>query len=238
MSNMTVEYLAKLGRERTISPLFERVWTIHGRSNPVAAAIEIVDNQRRGRNKRCLSTAMLFIIVPLCFAVAGAVAYSHEDKIALFRYLILAAFLVGAFLEISVVREEKTAMHDDAITMVDDFCKHLTLVDEWAGCDSSSKFYLYRNEDKIKEIGTNILVRAGIEVLQLQKMEKEVEPGEIREHYQEMAGHEMTEFSRRYDALKRIGLASGGYDKYFEQAQHIIDVDSARPPRLEPMEIV
>ena len=227
MSTMTVKYLAQLGRERTISPLFERVWTVYGRSNPVAAAMQIVDNQRRGRNRRCLTNAMLFIAIPLCLSVVGVIVYSHdEDNIALFGCLTLAAFLVGAFLEIAAVREVTTAMPDGAVAMIEGFCEHLALVNEWASHYGSTPFYLYHDEDEIKKVGAGILVATATEVLQLQKKEKEAESKEssvARENYQEMAGRVMAAFCKRYDTLKMIGLASGGYDKYFEAARKSLE---------------
>ncbi|MDD2657143.1 MAG: hypothetical protein PHD04_00560 [Candidatus Pacebacteria bacterium] len=228
---ISIEYLAKLGRQRTISPLFERAWMRSGGSNPVRTAMQIVENKRRNRNRSFLGFAMMLLVllVLLGFVVWGVVT-DKEGMGNWFVHLPQAVFLAMASMVILGALEGKAEEVDDAtISHAVDFCEHLDLARSW----TSASFELLlpdTDDEAIRQIGTSILVDCAAEVLRLEEGVRSAKSPEHRERMQILAGNSKAEFTRRYNTLHRIGLASGGYDKYFEIAQHAIDVHSKKSP--------
>lgn len=231
MSNITVGYLAKLGRERKIPSLFERAWVeAHGGgSNPVAKAMQIVENERIRWNRIFLSSAGVALLVPFGIAAWDGLTNKGGSGDA-FVHLVRMAFLWFSFLLMLLALEKKGEEVDDAVkSHIAGFCECLDLARSWASL--SFELLLPDNEEAIKQIGTDILVDSATDVLQVQEGEKFAEsPGE-KERLQVSAGNVRAEFTRRYNTLRLIGLASGGYDKYFEIAQRTIDAGSKKSPQ-------
>lgn len=141
-----------------------------------------------------------------------------------FRYVVQSVFLVIAGIGILLALEGK-GQQEVNDTAVITFCEQLALVSHWCGhdFDGLSPELQHRGDDDIKAVGTHILVKAATAVLQMQEGEKAAESPEAKERLEVRIGNEMTEFTRRYNTLSRLGLASGGYKKYFEQARRIVD---------------
>lgn len=234
MSSITVECLAQLGRKRLIPPLFERAWQCGGRgNNPVATAMQIVENKRRDRNRNLLWFVIAGILVSLGVVILAIVTdkggvgnpVAHVAQVVFLLFALTMAFLA--------TEEKGQGVNCAMEASVNDFCEKLALVNSWCNhiggglCPELQ----YTDEDMLRDVGTDILAEVAAKVLRWEKSAKEAElPGD-KEHMQVIAGNERAEFTRRYNTLVRLGLASGGYDKYFEIAQRRIDSAVPTPIR-------
>lgn len=226
MSAISVERLAELGRDRFISPLFEQAWLHEERTaNPVTTAIRIVDNGRRKWNRACLKSVMVMLVF-VFLGVVGEFLYFVSNKGNSVGFalvcLVPAILLIVAMITTSLAIEGKSEweVSEESKVSLAYFCDTLALVADWVG---SGTFYQHIvDQENIKKIGTQILAAAACFVLEKQNKEKEAQTLEMKARLQEAAGNEMIEFTRRYNTLKKLGMASGGYDKYFDAGRQML----------------
>jgi len=230
--SISIRYLARLGREREIPSLFERAWmeTHGGGSNPVAKAMQIVENERKSKSRKVSLFVGVMLLVPLAFLVWSGLGGDMYSKGAgdIVAHLIQTTCLTLALIAIVLAHEDKgKEVGNTAESQIASFCECLDLMSRWTGNYRSFELEPYLgNDEAIKKIGTDILAEFAANVLRIQEGEKLAESPEAKGRLQESAGNARAEFTRCYNTLRQIGLASGGYDKYFEIAQLNIDAAS------------
>ncbi len=209
MKTITVKDLAQLAWDGLIPSIFVRSWSKRTQVNPVKTASDIVHNARVN-NLRILAACG----IGLCGFVMLIEFWNARlsiNQIVVSTSLALGLTVYGFWVH------RLTEVSDADKTLADAFCADFSSFCEWSGCVET---YLAKCDDdeELKKFARTALVEMAITKINLQEQKSDDPDGKFKQQIQ--SGHILAEFGHRYDTLQRLGLASGGWEKYFEDAEN------------------
>jgi hypothetical protein len=215
---VTSEMLVKLAQERTLSAVFEKSWEEKMGVNPVAMAIQM--NRRRQDDVFCFHE--LFIAgISFFFLIALAVfAANSKDGITSLGAMVHILCLVYTAIPvwIALLWLNRRGANPKITYSMDEFLADLNALCKWLNPESlSTDILLSSNEGVVKFAVNSLLVSDAISLVKLEQ-----EKGKIAaERLGRICEMELARkrFTARHNTLARLGLVSGGFDKYFDEAK-------------------
>lgn len=214
VTKVTPAVLAKLANERRLPQIFEKEWHNRSAVNPVARVVKLAQTRR----ERNIALRLVLFLATMALTAVLGLLYSETNDVVrsiisvqvfILSAVAFACFLFAAAASMALVQDLQEVLK---------FCASLNSLCEWSG--NNLENFTYRNEEYIKEVARLVLVAKAKEELLLKLGETQ----ESRLDSKRIGGEIIAELGRRYDTLSRIGLASGGYAKYFEDARHEIEM--------------
>lgn len=215
---VTSEMLVKLAQERTLSAVFEKSWEEKMGVNPVAVAIQM-GQQRRGeascfREMFITGISFFFLIALAIFAANSKNGMTSLGAMAHILCLVYTAI----FGEIAFLWFNWWGAHPKITYSMDEFLADLNALCKWLNPESlSTDVLLSSNEGVVKFAVNSLLVSDAISLVKLEQ-----EKGKIAaERLGRICEMELARkrFTARHNTLARLGLVSGGFDKYFDEAK-------------------
>lgn len=208
MDAAAVKALAKLGLNRTIPTCFEQAWLKRTRINPVRGAMTLLMKEKE-QNAIKSTSEISFVVTVACFFLW--LIFGHWAGVPL-ATIGIAAVIVCAlsffwFLARLITGEMDSSQEKAFLEDLRTFFG--TATDEWGWSAGAS-------EKQLREHALEVLVQEAELVLEAQSREdyKKLEKAQKAIRDEEL----MEEFGKKYDALRRLGIISGGYDKAFRRA--------------------
>ncbi|MEK7515514.1 MAG: hypothetical protein AAB555_01070 [Patescibacteria group bacterium] len=223
--SISVEQLASLADNRTLSTVFEQAWHNRTGVNPVLCALKIVKFKREKLSYKITRFLVWVAFVSSLLAMVSLLMHSASpvesttvtladiiDGLAI-ALLFVIAFASVLFLLFSSVLSEKVE-YDRLSVFCDDlevFFRHEP-IDKW-GCSAQS------SPEQLREHAFKILVDKAMAVLTAKKLMDST--AEDQKHVDAVVQHgqRLTDLAMTYDALNRIGMASGGFEPAFKMAK-------------------
>ena len=211
---VSVSDAAQLGLERRIPAIFERAYLASTGVNPVKQAIQNV--RASGRRVNLLYVMGFLCVIALLSAANQAELYFGSDKAQFSKFFIAQfIFLAGAIVLLyfqSCTEAELGKLNAD---IVQSFCADLSVFCNLSGDDPQHLGDL--NNNSAREIAKAILVRNAFEQLSFHEQEIGNPDAQLTRMIEE--GKMMQEFERRFNVFQRLGLVSGGYKQFFDEAR-------------------
>ncbi len=214
--SITATDIARLAKERKLPALLEKSWMKStGAINPVAEIIKMAENKEKGARRAVYGAFAVFFSV--CFMTSLTLSISGVEDMTYFDMHGYSIFL--QFLEMLVVVVFIIWLLNDPPVKVQErvaeaFLADLNALYEWA-IPILGSMPLSLDEEDLRQTAERILIATARRHWELQVATAGDE--ELMQDIQK--GVVMAEFKRKYDTLQRLGLASGGYAKYFTKAK-------------------
>lgn len=208
---VTHEMLVGLAQKRELSTVFEKAWQERTGVNPVARAIQM--SQRKTIASGWKNLIFTSVAISISFGILlGVFGDSMIHEIA--GILVL----VPVMLVVSLVLRWEAKNPPIAYDGMDEFLADISALCIWLNPKSmSTEILLSSNENVVKFAAHSLLVSV---VIPLVKLEQE-KGGDAAERLRRVCEMDLLRksFTHKYDTFARIGLASGGYNKYFDEAK-------------------
>jgi len=237
---LTVEKLAEVALDRRIHTWFEQAWarTMNG-VNPVLCAVKAV-NAKKEKEARDFKLKVISAIGVTCFfaMLTIAVLYPYFGKLwenlsvaklaaTSILIVVVMAFLLAEFVFTAIAfwdEFDKKIPGEGNTAMANAFCGDLQVFINGIEMDIDSWFNwsLCADMEAHKFRAFTILVRVAKQILLVQA---QIPAEEQARKYDAMEnagvilkGKLMEELEGKYNALQRLGVISGGYEKIFKKA--------------------
>ena len=222
--SISVKQLASLANDRTLSPVFEQAWYDRTGVNPVLCALKIAKfKEEKFRYKTILFLAGVAFVGSVLAMVALFMHMSPAETTTITLAGIFDGVAIGMLLVIALVSlifilfpcVSTEEINYDALTI---FCDDLVIffrnepIDKW-GCTARS------NLEQLREHAFKILTEKAMTVLMAKRRMDPTEEEQKNVDAVVQHGQRLTELSITYDALNRIGMASGGFGPAYKAAK-------------------
>lgn len=240
---LTYEKLAEVAQARRIHTWFEQAWArgMNG-INPVFYAIKAVNTKKEKEDRdfklkvtgaigvTCVLAMLTIVVLSPYFAKLWQ-SFPIEKVIATYVLIaITGALLLAEFLFTALTFQkelDKKILEVDT-AMTNAFCADLQVFINGMEMDIDSWFNwsLCADMKQHEFMAFNILVRMAKQVLLVQasiSADDQIDKYEAMQNGRVIhKGKLMEELEKKYNALQRIGMISGGYKKIFEEAAKLI----------------
>lgn len=221
---ISVKDIESLARNRKLHMAFETAWELRTGMNPVIIATESVNCERRKANRRNYLVRDGALCITCILALSAILYHGSLLTNQITLQTILDSSIISILITVLLVAgtvflaerdmqipEIKT---DEAVAFGRDLQVFFRQepIDKW-GCSARV------TTEELREYAMETLVQTARKVLDAKNPEK---ADEEPQHVLIRQGELMGEFKRQYDALSRIGMISGGYDKIFRKASAIL----------------